>query len=635
MAIRRSRSFFALILLALSTLSFALSLPSFGQTAAAPRELADVDAIDDPWLSEQGPAVAKPSEMVREQVASAWFESSDADFARAAALRRVRLELGTGDLVAPARVILGNATEEDPEIYTAFALDLAPDTPLFQAAHIRALLAAGDVGSAVRSVGDAVGSVVGNLGARLWLIENFSWVLFVVILAAPLAFIVLSAFQVFPHAAHDLGDLLGGSGLPGFARSAALAALLLVPLAVGEGIMGIAVALFALAFAYGKSHQRNILLMAAILLVIGLHPLAKFVSVATTLLDQDPVAGSVMAVTSGLETQTDVKRLEAVVEDDLAAAHALAYRARRHGLEELSRTRLEALGKRYPSDGFVLAALGNIEMRRGNTEAAIGLYERAAPQVESGTLHFDLSQAYARAFRMEKYEATLVRAQRMDADAVAALSSLGDAKLVADLHFPTDLLSDRLLSLAMSQDHQSDSASALAPGRLGENEFMTAAGFALAVLLGLLFANRFDHSSQCVRCGHRICTRCEETVWSEEICEDCHHLFQYPDATDPSLRMARLQALSKREVGIDRLVLAASLLIPGVAGLASRRPDFAMVGLLLFAWIAAWIAWPVGVFEDPLLMGDAAFLCFAIPGVLAALGYAGIVVAGLVARKSL
>jgi hypothetical protein len=99
--------------------------------------------------------------------------------------------------------------------------------------------------------------------------------------------------------------------------------------------------------------------------------------------------------------------------------------------------------------------------------------------------------------------------------------------------------------------------------------------------------------------------------------------------------MARLLALSKREVGIDRLVLAASLLIPGVAGLASRRPDFAMVGLLLFAWIAAWIAWPVGVFEDPLLMGDAAFLCFAIPGVLAALGYAGIVVAGLVARKSL
>jgi hypothetical protein len=153
-------------------------------------------------------------------------------------------------------------------------------------------------------------------------------------------------------------------------------------------------------------------------------------------------------------------------------------------------------------------------------------------------------------------------------------------------------------------------------------------------LICLLFANRFDHASQCGRCGHRICTRCEETVWSEEICEDCHHLFKYPAATDPSLRMARLQALSKRAVRVDRIVLAAALLIPGVAGLSARRPDFAMFGLLLFGWIAAWVTWPGGVFEEPLLMGSAAVLCLAIPGVLAVIGYGGVVVASLVARKN-
>ena len=163
---------------------------------------------------------------------------------------------------------------------------------------------------------------------------------------------------------------------------------------------------------------------------------------------------------------------------------------------------------------------------------------------------------------------------------------------------------------------------------------MTAGAFALATLLCLLFGNRFDHSTQCSRCGHRICTRCEETVWSEESCEDCHHLFNYPAATDPSLRMARLQALSKREVWIDRIVLTGSLLIPGVAGLAARRPDFAMFGLLLFGWIAAWAVWPAGVFEDPLLMGNAAVLCLAVPGMLSVIGYAGIVVASLVVRKS-
>ena len=83
------------------------------------------------------------------------------------------------------------------------------------------------------------------------------------------------------------------------------------------------------------------------------------------------------------------------------------------------------------------------------------------------------------------------------------------------------------------------------------------------------------------------------------------------------------------------MVLAASLLIPGVAGLAARRPDFAMFGLLLFGWIAAWIAWPAGVFEDPLLMGSAAVLCIAIPGVLSVIGYGGIVLASLVVRNKL
>jgi tetratricopeptide (TPR) repeat protein len=591
--------------------------------------------VDDPWLSEQGPAVATPVEVASEQVIAAWRTAPEAAFARTAALRRVRLELGMADLVGPAHVILTGATDEDPEIYSTFALDLAPGTPLFRWAHVRALFASGDIGAGTRATVEAVWSIVGSLAAQLWLIENFSLIALMVVLGAPLGFILLSAIYVFPHAAHDVGDLLGGRGLPVFARSAALAALLLLPLVLGEGVIGFALALFALAFAYGKSHQRQVLVMAATLLVIGLHPLAQFVSVATTLVDRDPIAQSVMAVVAGLESNADVERLESVVEEDPAAAHALVVRARRYGLEEQARVALEALGARYPGDGHVLAALGSIEMRREQTEAAIGLFERAVPQVDSATLLFDLSQAYAAAFRMEESEATLSNAQRLDAAKVASLSSLGDARMVADLQFPVGLLYDRFQSQVLSQGLQFGLVRRLAPGRIGESWFMTAGAFALVVLFGILFANRFDHSSQCGRCGHRICTRCEETVWSEEICEDCHHLFQYPDSTDPSLRMARLQALSKRGAGIDRIVLAASLLIPGVAGFASRRPDFAMFGLLLFGWIVAWVVWPLGVFDDPLLMGDAAWLCFAIPGVLAVFSYSGIVIASLVARKNL
>jgi len=609
--------------------------PALGENLVDSSSVSTVDPTDDPWLSEEGPAITKPVEESREQVIAAWNGVSEAAYARAAALRRVRLELGLEDLLAPARIILNSATEDNPEIYTGFARDLAPGVPSIQIEHARALAKSGDIGAATKAMGIGLWSVVVSLSAQLWVLGNLTSLLLVVALAGSLGFIVLAALQVFPHAAHDLGDLVAGHRMPAFARSAALSALLLIPLALGEGVIGLALMLFLLAFAYGKARQRNVLMMAATLLVIGLYPLAQITSIVTTLVDQDPVAGSVMAVIAGTETQADVERLEAAGNEDLAAAHALAYRARRYGLEELSRTRLDALGERYPNDGYVLAAQGNIAMRRGDADAAIGFYERAAEQVDSAILLFDLSQAYASRFRMEEYEATLVRAQKLDGEVVAELSSLGDSELVADLLFPTHLLRDRFVSLAMSQDAQFDLATRLAPGRLGEHWLLTVSAFVLAALFCFLGAHRFDHSSQCGRCGHRICTRCEETVWSEELCEDCHHLFRNPEATDPSLRMARLQALSKREVRIHRMVLAGALLIPGVAGLAARRPDFAMFGLLLFGWMAAWIAWPAGVFEAPLLMGHAAVLYLAIPGVLSVIGYGGIVLASLAVRKNL
>jgi hypothetical protein len=196
------------------------------------------------------------------------------------------------------------------------------------------------------------------------------------------------------------------------------------------------------------------------------------------------------------------------------------------------------------------------------------------------------------------------------------------------------MLRDRLRTLALSERGASRAIEVLAPGRLGESWLLTGGAFALIVLLSLLFASRWDHASQCVRCGHRICARCEETVWSEELCEDCHHLFQHPEATDPKLRMARLQALSERESRFDKIWLALSLMVPGMAGFAARRPDFAIFGLLLASWVAAWLAWPSGVQADPMLMGNAAVLAFAIPGALAALAYAGVVVFSLMLRKS-
>jgi tetratricopeptide (TPR) repeat protein len=553
--------------------------------------------------------------------------------ARSAALRRARLELGLGDLSGPATLVLAAATEEEPELYTERARELAPGIPTFHFAHARALWSAGDIGAATLA-GIQLGWAIGlNFIAQLWLLENFAYILLAVLLSASFAFLVLAVIGVLSHAAHELGDVLSPN-MPSFARYAAVGALLLMPLALGEGLLGLSLSLFALAFMYGNGRQRNALAMTGVLLVIALHPLARVSAIATNLVEHDPIADSTLRVLSASETVADVERLEAAAGQDLAAAHALAYRARRFGLVEASRESLLHVLENFPSDTVALANLGNIEQRRGNTVAAIDYYERAAAKGDQPQLLFDLSQAYASAFRMEEYEATLRRAQFVGPDDVAALSSLDDAALVADLGYPMTLIVDRLLTLALSLEVRPDIVARLAPGQLGETWFVTAGAFAVIALLSLLLADRWDQASLCTRCGQRICGRCQETVWNSETCEDCHHLFQYPEATDPSLRMARIQALSEREAKFDKLWLAMSIAVPGVAGFAARRPDLAMFALLLFSWAAMWVVWPSGIFADPMLMGGAALICFAIPGVLALLGYGGAVVLGLILRNS-
>lgn len=614
-------------------LAFAILFATATAVAETPTSGAAVDPVDDPWLTDQAPVVAKPVEVAEERVAAAWRAAPPTDHARAAALLRTRLEYGLGDLVAPARVIAAGATPEAPHVHAGLARDLASGVPAFQLDHAVALFRSGDTGAATLALGETGIALASNLLAQLWWVESLAHLLVIVLVAASFAFFALAAILVWSDAAHDLGDLLSAH-TPTFARYAALAALVLLPFVLGEGLLGLALSLFVLGFWYGSGRQRNALVMAAILFVVGLHPVAQLSAITRQLVEGDPVVASTLRVLENHETSADVERLEAAAADDPVAAHALAYRDRRYGLMESSRDRLLSIVEAYPSDYVALANLGNIEHRRGNTAGAIDYYERAAAVEYDATLLFDLSQAYASAFRMEEYEATIAHAQRVDDEEVAALSKAGEASLVADLGFPAFQLRDRFAGVLLHSGVESELMGFFAPGRLAGAWYVTAGAFALLALLGLLLADRWDHASRCTRCGHRICGRCEATVWSNEICEDCHHLFRSPENTDPSLRMARLQALSEREVRFDRVWLALSLVVPGMAGFAARRPDLAMVGLLLFVWVAATAVWPAGPFEDPMLMGDTALLAFALPGLLAAFAYAGVVLLGLIVRKS-
>lgn len=603
--------------------------------ASVPGAVEKLDpTLEDPALTEANPELAAPLvERPRDRVVEAWRAAPPTPHARAAALRHLRLEYGLGDLRAPARIVHAAAVDEYADEATTLARDLAPQMPALQWARVQDLWRGGEAGAAVKAFGTMVWEAVHQLDAQLWLVGNGILLAWIVSLAAASAFLALLGLKAFSHAAHDLGDVLSVD-MPSFARWALLAGVLLAPIGLGEGLAGLALGCFAIAFLYGKGRERSVLLMAATLWIVALHPLAHWASIATSAVEQEAITRSALAVSKGIETLADVERLEAVSVEDRAAAHALAYRDRRLGLEQQALRRLEAMNERWPTDAIVLANRANLEMRAGETLAAVERYERAVSQLDSPTLLFDLSQAYATLFRMEEYEGTLARAQRLDDQEVRALSSLTDSKLVADLAFPIEILRDRLRARGLAESPTAQLSEWIAPGRLGAGWTAMAIAFGAVVLGVALLGGRYDRSSMCTRCGHRICTRCEATVWSDELCEDCHHLFKNPEATDPKLRMARLQTLSRRESRIQGLIGFGALVVPGVAGLAIRRPDLALLGLVLFVWIVTWVRWPAGVLVDPLWLGALAPLCITFFGGLALVAYVAIVVRSLVASRN-
>jgi tetratricopeptide (TPR) repeat protein len=566
-------------------------------------------------------------------VERAWFGPGADLAARAARTRAHALQVGARNVEAAARALVSPAAPGAALANALLAVRLAPDLPMAHMALARAQWQEGERRAALASAFEGLLAIPRHLEASLWLLGSLLMMLAAVLVVGSLALVFAVGSSVFSHAAHDVGDLLSRS-MPGFARAALLGSLILVPLLLGEGLLGLTVAFFALGMLYGGARHRMALVLAAMLIVLGMFPVTRLAGIALTALESDPVADATFAVVQGSESRADRELLERVAEHDAMARYALALLARRAGRNEEAEARYVALLEEFPRDPGLLANLANLRFERGETEDAVGLYERAEKLVDSPIVLFDLSQAYARLFRMEEFESTLKRAQALGAETVEELSQSGDPSFVADLPFPMKLIHARLVDNTGVDAFAYALTRRVAPGHLGQRWSVAAATFGAVALAAFLLAGRYEHSSRCSRCGRRICARCDGTMWNSEICDGCHRLFHRPETTDPRLRMARLTELRAREASIDRLATALSLLVPGASGLFARRPDLAFTAILLFSWLVVSVAWRDGVVPDPLAVGGAGPLAFLLTGALALLGYLTVVLLGLVIRRS-
>ena len=564
---------------------------------------------------------------------AAWFGAGASLAARANRAQVRALELGAPNLDAAARALVAPAAPGDPLANALVAVRLAPDLPVAHAALARAHWVVGEREQAMRDVVAALRAVPGNLEATTWIAGSLLWVFAAVLVLGSLGFILALATSVFSHAAHDLGDLFSHH-MPAFARTALLGTLFLVPLLLGEGLLGLGLLAFGLAFAYGGARCRFALLLAGALIVLGLYPVARLAGTALRAIDADPVARVAHELARGGGSPSELAFAAEALPDDLLAQYALAVHARRTGDEEAAQARYEALLAGRPSDAFALTNLANLHFRAGRIPEAIQLYERASGLLESPTLFFNLSQAYARSFQMEEFENALQRAQSLGAVEASRLSRSGDPNLVADLPIPIASFHARLLGGQQGSAFSRELASRLGPGRLGRGWIATATGFAVVALLAALLGGVAEHSSRCSRCGRRICARCDGTVWNSEICEGCHHVFHRTENTDPTLRMARMASLRRRESRLDRLAFAASLVIPGASGILARRPDLGFLGVLLFTAAVALLVWRKGVVPDPLALGALGPLAFLLAAGIVAFAYVAVVVIGIAIRRN-
>ncbi len=603
-----------------------LALPAAAEQAPAP-------AVETPDEASFAAAAAPPPRMLSSGIERAWFEPAATLDERVSRTRRASLERGVWNLDAAARALMTAAGH--PLERARAAVRLAPDLPAGHMELAQALWLHGD--SPLGALRTAVGSLAAaarHLEASLWLGGSLLFVLAVALVLGGLVCIAVTSIFSVRHAAHDLGDVVPGS-MPAFARMAFLATLMLLLPVLGEGILGLALALMAVGLCYASRSQRKILAAAGLAVLLGAYPVARLAGATLAALHGDPVAEAAYSASHGVVVRVDIARLEAAPEDDLLAAQARARLARRAGNLGQADAMYQAILRETPDDPVVLNNAANVRLHLGHMESALELYRRALEVEESPAVLFNLSQAYGRAFEIDQVTRSLGRAQALDSELVTELTRLQGAEpegFVVDLPLPIAVVRARVFDPERGDRLAAALRSHLAPGLLGSSAGLAFGAWAAVVGAALLVSRNLRPSRSCRRCGRLVCPRCHSQFGAGEICEACNRLFYQPEHTDRELRLARVNALREREARLDKLAWLASLLLPGVAGVLANRPLRGLLGSFFFALALAAVVWRRGVVPDPLVAGAAAPFALLGLAACASIGYAIVVATSLAAR---
>jgi tetratricopeptide (TPR) repeat protein len=576
----------------------AAEAPATAPTPAASASAADAPVAAQGTLQPVGPPRPPPAGLdpssvdvsdrdpVRAALLRAWSLPSQDLAERVRRTQRAGLALGLGNLEAPARALLLEPAFGAPLERARLAVELAPELPATHAALAAAYFDGWQLSPAWRAFRSALTAAEHQLEARLWLEATGSDVAFGAAFAGALGFLALAACAAFPRFARDLRAL---RELPGPSAGALAAALVLLPVALGEGLAGLGLGLASFALVNGSWWRRLWVMGAAALLVVSLHPLLERRAASHAALALDETALAAWAVEQGTPTASELARVLRHADDDPLASRALALRLARQGELALAEERFARLIERDDATPELLANAAAVRLSVGDLEGATELYEQAVASSDSPVLRFNLAQAYGRAIRFDEQELALAEAQTLDPDVLVGLNQRyngQDGALVAFLPLSAGEVIERLSRSSATPHLASALRRPLAPGAVGAGraDAVVALGFALA--LGLLFG-----------AGLRRIAGPEEDHYA-----GIARLLQARGG-DSMSRMAQIEMLRARQRRNERLATLAAWLVPGAAGMVGGRPLLALLGTALFASGASLYWFREGAIADPLALG--------------------------------
>jgi tetratricopeptide (TPR) repeat protein len=500
-------------------------------------------------------------------------------------LQRAGLSAGIGSLDAPGRALLLEPALGEPLERAQLAAEVAPGLPAAHAALAAARWERWDVLGAWDAMGAAAEAALQHLEARLWLEVTAFDALFTACFAGALAFLALAAAAAFPRFARDLKRL---RDVPGPSAGALAAAIVLAPVAFGEGLAGLGLGLLALGLVNGSAWRRLWVFSAGVLLVVALFPLLERRAQSHASLVLDPVALAAWATEQGTPGPLELARVVRAADGDPLAARAVALRLARQGELAEAERRFLQLSAAEPS-AELLANTAAVRLLQGATEDAIELYERAARSSRSAVIRFNLAQAYGRAIRLDAQDLALLEAQSIDPDVLSKLNHRyngQDGALVAYLPLPVEPVLARLSNPEATAALARLLRRSFAPGAAGESRGDAVVALWGAAVFGLLLGAAL-----------RRLAGPEEDLYS-----GIARLLQTKSG-DASERMAQLQELRRRQRRVERAASAAAWLVPGAAGFVANRPFLAWLSVAVVACAGALTVHREGGVPDPLSLG--------------------------------